>query len=414
MIRGLLFVILLVTPLHITSAGDWTAWRGPQGNGISNEKNVPLTWSDTENVKWKAPLPGPGNSTPVVLGERVFVSCPKDDGRQRGLLCFHRADGRLLWEQYVPFEKKEVTHGTNPQCSSSPITDGERVYVWHGSAGLHVYDLEGKLLWSKDLGEFQHIWGTASSPVLHKNLVILNCGPGLSAFLIAFDKQSGELAWRKEVPDMASEKIEEYRGSWSTPLLHTSNGKTIMLVSLPLKLYALDPDTGDEIWSCGGLSKLLYTSPLATDEVAVAMSGYGGPAIAVKMGGKGDVTDTHRLWRHERNPQRVGSGVIVGEHIYIYNEPGIAWCLDLKTGEKKWEQRLGGAAWSSMVHVDGRLYVITMDSKTYVLEPNPAECKILAENSLARDTTRGSLAFSNGQIFIHTYKNLYCIENAKK
>lgn len=408
------FFFCVFSAVQSVSAGEWPAWRGPNGNGVANEKNVPLKWSSKENVKWKTPLPGPGNSTPIVWGERVFVSCAKDEGLARGLLCFRRTDGQLLWEQYVPFEKKEVTHGTNPQCSSSPTTDGERVYVWHGSAGLFAYDLEGKLVWSKDLGEFPHFWGNASSPVLYKNLLILNAGPGLSAFLVAVDKKTGNDAWRREFPDMKSEKIDEYRGSWSTPLLHTSGSKTVLLVSLPLTFYALDPEKGDEIWTCRGLSKLIYTSPLANDEVAVAMSGFHGPALALKMGGMGDVTDSHRLWLHDKqNPQRVGSGVIVGDHIFIYNEAGIAWCLDLKSGEKKWEQRVGGSSWSSMCHVDGRLYVVAQDGKTFVLEPNPNECKVLAENALAGETTRGSLAFSNGQIFIRSHKHLYCIENAK-
>jgi outer membrane protein assembly factor BamB len=253
------------------------------------------------------------------------------------------------------------------------------------------------------------VWGYGSSPLIHENLVILNFGPGLNTFIVALDKKSGDEVWRQEYPAMKSAELGEFHGSWSTPVVHKFGERTLLLLSLPEKLRAVDPKTGADVWTCDGPSKLVYTSPLVAGDVVIAMCGYGGPAIAVKGTGTGDQTE-NRLWIHPRNPQRVGSGVIVGDYLYILNEPGNAWCLDPKTGDRKWEQRLGmGNSWSSMTYVDGRIYILNTAGTTIVLDPSPDECKVIAENKLG-ELTRGSHAFSNGQIFIRTYEHLYCIE----
>jgi outer membrane protein assembly factor BamB len=393
--------------------GDWPQWRGPSGSGQSDEPLAALTWSPSENIKWKVALDGPGNSSPIVIGNRVFITHAPADSNLRGIRCYDRRAGELLWKHEVPYEERETTHDTNPYCSGSPVTDGERVVAWYGSAGLLCYDLDGKVLWRSDLGKVDHIWGYGSSPIIHENLVILNFGPGTNAFVVALDKHSGREAWRREFPGQVSKKREEYRGSWSTPVIDRTGGRDVLLLSLPEKLWAVDPKTGNDIWSCGGLGALSYTSPLIAGDIVIAMSGYGGPAIAVKSDGRGDVTETHRPWRHEqpKPPQRVGSGIIVNHSLFILNEPGSAWCLDPATGEKKWEQpRLSAKrSWSSMVHAAGRLYISNEEGTTFVLEPNTADCRVLAENKLG-ELTRASPAFSNGQIFIRTYKNLYCIE----
>ncbi len=390
---------LVVTAAAPASAGDWLQWRGPLGTGISDEKNVPTTWTATENVKWKVPLD---------VGQRVFITHSPAKTKLRGLRAFERATGELAWKHEVEYADNEPSHGTNPFCSASPASDGQRIVAWYGSAGLFCYDLEGKVLWQKDLGKVEHIWGYGSSPVFAGELVILQYGPGLNTFVAAFDKTSGDEVWRKEYPLQKSATAEEYRGSWSTPVLYQSGGRTLMLLSLPEKFRAVDPASGEEVWTCDGPSKLVYTSPLVAGEILITMCGYGGPALAVKPAGTGDQT-ANRLWLHPRNPQRVGSGVVVGGHIYIRNEKG-AWCLDAKTGERKWQDELGGGeSWSSMSYVDGRLYTINTAGTTFVLEPTPESCKVIAENKLG-ETTRGSHAFSNGQIFVRTYQNLYCIE----
>lgn len=394
-------------------ADDWLQWRGPQGTGLTNIEAAPLEWSKEKNIKWRIELDGQGNSSPIVVGQRVFITHAPKGNKLRGLRCYDRNSGEELWKHEIEYTEKELTHNTNPYCASSPTSDGERVMAWYGSPGLYCYDLEGKVLWQKDLGKVEHIWGFASSPVFHENLVILNYGPGLNSFVAAFDKQSGDEIWRKTYPLQQSEKAEDYRGSWSTPVFYQERDRTLMLLSLPERLWAVDPKTGEEVWWCEGPSKLFYTSPLVGDGLVVAMCGFGGPAIAVKTGGQGDVTETHRLWIHPKNPQRVGSGVIVDQHLFILNEPGIAWCLDPVTGDKLWEERIDGASsWSSMAHVAGRLYISSMSGTTFVLEPNAEGLKILAENKLG-EMTRASPAYSDGQIFIRTYEALYCVEEAK-
>jgi outer membrane protein assembly factor BamB len=402
---------LLALFIYPAEAADWPQWRGPKGTGQSDEQKAPLTWSSTENVKWKVALDGAGNSSPIVVGQKVFITHAPANSPLRGIQCYDRDSGSLVWKHQTEYGgEPEGKFQNNPYCSASPVTDGERVVAWYGSAGLFCYDIDGKLLWQKDLGKVEHIWEFGSSPLIHENLVYLNFGPGLNTFVAAFDKRTGDEVWRKTFPGQSADKREEYRGSWSTPVIFQDAGRSVLVLSLPERLYAVDPRTGEEIWSCGGLDKLVYTSPLFAGEIVIAMCGYGGAAMAVKGGGQGDVTSTHRLWHHtQKNPQRVGSGVVVGDYIYILNEPGIAWCLEAKTGEKKWEQRISPNTWSSMVHAAGRLYVCNKQGTTYVLEATPEECKVLAENKLG-ESLDASPAFSNGQIFIRTHKSLHCIE----
>ena len=410
-LAGCCFALLVATSLSAPArASDWLAWRGPLGTGISDEKNVPTTWSATENVKWKVPLDGQGNSTPIVVGKLVLITHSPAKSKLRGLRAYDRVTGDLAWKHEVEYAEPEPTHGTNPFCSASPVSDGERVIAWYGSAGLYCYDLAGNVQWQKDLGKVEHIWGYGTSPVIHENLVILSYGPGLNAFVVALDKRSGDEVWRKEYAGQKSEKPEDYRGAWSTPVLHKSGDRTLLLLSLPEKLRAVDPANGEEVWTCDGLSKLVYTSPLVAGDIVITMCGYGGPALAVKPSGTGDQT-ANRLWLHPRNPQRVGSGVVVDDYIYIRNEAG-CWCLDAKTGERKWEHALGGGqSWSSMTYADGRIYSVNTAGTTFVIEPTPDECKIVAQNKLG-ETTRASVVVSDGQVFLRTYENLYCIETA--
>jgi outer membrane protein assembly factor BamB len=417
MSRTLTCLALFLLASHSALAGDWLAWRGPLGTGISDEKNVPLKWSKEENVKWNVKLDGPGNSTPIVVGNKVFLTHPpKANPKIRSLICFDRQTGSELWRHEVEYAEQEKTHGTNPLASSSPVSDGENVYVFYGPAGLYALDLDGKVLWKRDdLDKTDHEWGIGSSPVLYGDLLLLNVGPGTKAHVLALNKNDGKEVWRRDFPGMKSKDEKEYRGSWSTPVLHTEpNGRTTVLLSLPETLWAVDPKTGEDVWSCQGLKGLVYTSPLCSGEIAVAMGGFGGPALAARAG-EGDVTEKNRLWHRPSNPQRIGSGVIVGEHIYMVNENGAMWCLELESGKQLWEGRLdksGGQTWGSLSYVDGRLYILGLSGMTYVMEANPSKLTILAENDLG-ERTRSSLAFSDGQVFVRTHESLWCIEEKK-
>jgi outer membrane protein assembly factor BamB len=398
----------------VARADNWPGWRGPTGQGTSAEKNLPTKWSATENVKWKVPLPDAGNSSPVVWGDKVFVTQATDKGKKRSLLCFARKDGNKLWEQTVEYDGDEPKHETNTYCAATPATDGERVVVSHGSAGVYCYDLAGKELWHRDLGPCLHIWGNASSPVLYKNLVILNFGPNEKTFLVALNKANGQDVWRVDEP---GKPAKEYYGSWSTPVIADTGGRTELVMSWAGAIKSYNPDSGELLWSCRGLEKdkandrLTYTSPLVGNGVVVGMAGFGGAAIGVRTGGTGDVTETHRLWRTPSNPQRIGSGVIIGDHVFVVNEPGVA-CLELKTGKQVWKEDVQGGVWSSIVHADGKLYVVSQQGETLVFAPNPKEFEQIARNKLS-ETTRASIAVSDGELYVRTYKHLWCIAEKK-
>jgi outer membrane protein assembly factor BamB len=405
-------VLAVLVGSAMVTAADWPAWRGPDGQGRSAEKNLPLTWSDTENVRWKVPLPAGGNSTPIIWGDRVFLTQASKDGSVRSLMCLARADGKLLWQKDVEYAEKETTHKTNPYCSASPVTDGERVVVSHGSAGMYCYDFTGRELWKVDVGKLEHIWGNAASPIIHGELAILWCGPGERQFLLAVDRKTGKEVWRHEEAGglFGTGGSKEWVGSWSTPLVVKIGEQDQLLLSMPFKLKSFDPTTGKEIWSSGGLGKLVYTSPLFADGLAVSLGGPSGQ-VAVKVGGTGDVTKESFSFKRG-SAWRVGSGVIVGDHVYHVEGNGTPRCWELKTGKDVWEveTRPGtGGCWGSTVYGDGRVYVTNQNGDTLVFAADP-KYQLLATNRLGKgEHTNSSIAIAHGDLFIRTYKHLWCI-----
>ncbi len=406
-------------------AADWPAWRGADGSGISQEKNLPVKWGRSENVRWKVDLPEPGNSTPIVVAGKVFLT--QAVGEQRTLMCLDRRDGKLLWQKGVTTSEREPTHNTNPYCSPSPVSDGERVIAFFASDGLFCYDLNGKELWRRtDLGKQIHIWGAGTSPAIHGDLCHLNFGPGETTYLLAVNKRTGETVWRHDEetgygkPPTADVRgggkgggNATYIGSWSTPILAKLDGKDQLLLSWPRRLAAYDPASGKELWTCEGLNPLVYTSPLVSpDGIIVAMGGFGGQALAVKPSGSGDIT-RRRLWHDPKTKQRIGSGVIHNGHIYIHNDPGVAECFELKSGKLVWEQRLPatvatGQNWSSVMLADGLCYTITQGGDCFVFKASP-KFEVVAVNPLG-ERSNSSIVPSDGELFIRTHKALRCIK----
>jgi outer membrane protein assembly factor BamB len=409
MSRFLAVAALVLSLSAVVGAADWPGWRGPDGQGHCGETGLPVKWSGSDNVKWKTPLPDEGNSTPIIWGERIYLTQAVDKGAKRMLWCLDRKTGEKLWEQGVTHAEKESTHNTNPYCSASPVTDGQCLVVSYGSAGMVCYDMDGKEQWKKELGKLEHQWGNASSPLLYKDLAILWCGPGDRQFLLAVDKKTGKEVWKHEEAGGAA---KAFIGSWSTPIIARVNDHDELILGVPEKLKGFDPTSGKELWFCAGLSKLVYTSPLYADGIAVQMCGYGGPALGVKLGGSGDITKD-RLWLHPRNTQRVGSGVIVGEHVYILEENGQPHCYELKTGNEVWKasERQTATTWSSMVAADGKLYVASHSGDTVVLKAEP-KLERLAKNSVG-ERVLSSVAVANGELFIRSYKHLWCITEKK-
>lgn len=411
-----LFAAVCLFAAAAAQAGDWPSFRGPNGNGIAAEKNVPTKWGSKNNVAWRVELPGPGNSSPIVSAGRVFVACAADEGKKRNLYCYDRKDGKQLWVKTVEVSNVRETHQTNPYSGSTPVANGKRVVVWHGSAGLYCYDFDGKELWSKGLGNVGHMWGYGSSPVIDGNTVFLNFGPGAETFLTAIDLTNGKQLWKKAEPGGADQQLEgRYIGTWSTPVIANVGGRKQLICMMHTRVVAYSPTTGDIIWYCDGIrgnnGDLAYTSPLISGDIGVAFGGYKGPAMAFRLGGSGNVTENQRLWwNDEGQPQRIGSGVIIGNYIFMVNAgPGTAECIELETGKQVWQKRLsGGNCWGSLCAVDGRLYVTGQNGTTTVFLPNAEKFELVAENRL-NEPSNSTSAFSNGQIFLRTHKSLYCV-----
>lgn len=398
-------------------AGDWPAFRGPAGLGVTSDTGFPTSWSQDANIRWKVALPNRGNESPVVAAGLVFVTSATDDGSERRLHCFDRTDGTEKWTRAVSFKAGEKTHQTNPFGAATPAVSENKVVVWHGSAGLYCYDLSGEQLWAAQPGTVTHIWGYGSSPVIHDGKVLLNFGPGVGQALMAFDLETGDEIWKHEESGGSDDRGGRMVGSWSTPVIAEVDGHDQIICSLPARVVSLNPKDGSVIWWCDGLvgrnGNLVYTSPLIGDGIGVAMGGYTGPAIGFRLDGEGDVTDTHRLWRDDsKQPQRISSGVIVGNHIFMANAgPGIIQCLDLKTGKELWKDRGPGANhWGQMCYADGRLYVTNQKGQTLVLAPNPEKYDQLAVNQLP-GSSNSTPALSDGEIFLRSSTHLYCVSS---
>jgi outer membrane protein assembly factor BamB len=402
-------------------AGNWPAFQGPKGSGLTPETRLPVRWSGTENVRWKVPLPDRGNSSPIVWGDRVFITQAIEKENRRTVMSLNRADGKVLWQSGTTYSDEDPTHQANPYCSASPVTDGERVIAWFGSAGVYCYDLNGKELWRCDLGKQSHEWGYAASPIIHGDLCFLNFGPGERTFLIALDKTTGKTIWKVDVPQVQpKERTDGFAGqtrgvigSWSTPIVIDAHGPEELIMSFPEQVRAFDPKTGKELWACDGLNPLIYSSPVYGDGVVVAMGGFQGTLVAVKPGGNGNVTATHRLWKRERNKNQLGTGVIHDGYFYVLDTPGIAECLELNTGKLVWEKRVNGAgpkneSWSSMILAGDKIYVLNQSGDTIILRASP-KFEIIGVNSIGNELTNASLAVSDGELFIRTHQNLWCI-----
>ena len=409
---------LIAAALIATSslpAANWPAWRGPTRDGITEETNLPVEWSTTKNVKWKVALPDRGNSTPVAWGDRLFLTQAVAKENRRELMCLNKKTGSVLWTKGIVCTDAEPSHQTNPYCSASPATDGERVVVSFGSA-VYCYDLSGNEQWHRDdLGKQKHIWGNASSPVLAGDLVFFNFGPGDPTVLYCFDKKTGKTLWQHKEPGGNSGEGggKNWLGAWSDPLPRKIGTRAELIVTYPGRVCAFDPVNGREIWTCSGLTPLVYNSPLESDGVVVAMCGYGGAAVAVRADGMGDVTSTKQLWRVPKVSQRIGGGVLYQGHHFILADPGTAECRSLKDGSLVWSERCKGPGptgqnWSSLVRSGDKLYAVNQGGDAFVFKANPAKFELLATNSLGEKVI-GSIAVSDGLLFIRGYEHLWCI-----
>lgn len=415
-ISHLVFVLTLSLILTTNlQAGDWPTFRGPEGNGISTDKNFPAEWGPDKNVKWRVKLPHPANGSPVVSDGRVYLTYSSKDGSERTLACYDRTNGDEIWAKTVKAPAEEKTHQTNPYSGSTPAVQGDRIVVWHGSGGLFCYDTTGKKLWENQLGKVTHMWGYGSSPVIHDGRVFLNFGPGATTFMVGVDLANGETIWKQdEAGGNDTQDGNRYIGSWSTPVIADVDGESQVVCVMPTRVVSYRPENGEIIWTVSGVSSprgdLCYTSPVIKGKLAIIMAGYKGPSFAFEMGGKGDITDEKVIWREEeKQPQRIGCGIIQGDYIYMANDgPSTAQCININTGESVWETRFGAGHWASTVYADGKVYSTNQNGTTNVYEATPEEFKLISKNEL-NETCNSTPALSDGDIFIQTYEALYCI-----
>ena len=394
---------------------DWPGFRGPGGLGVSAEKGLPLTWSPTESIVWKTKLPGAGTSSPAILGDRIFLTCytgfavPGEEGGspdrlERRVLCLGRKDGKILWnikiESRLPDQEKiREEHG---YASSTPAADAGRVYVFFGKSGVFALDHAGKQLWHADVGSGLSGWGTAASPVVAGDLLVVNASVE-SESLVALERESGKEVWR-------AGGIKE---SWNTPILvRAPGGRAELVVAIAGKILGFDPKSGERLWTCDtDIGWYMVPGLVADDGVIYCVGGRSGGALAVRAGGKGDVTATHRLWTGKKG-SNVTSPVFGDGHLYWMHENlGIAYCAEGKTGRIIWESRVEGCGqvYASPVLVEGRIYFLARDGRTHVIAAKP-EYERLAVNEIGeRGTFNAGLVVAGGRFYLRSNRFLYCI-----
>lgn len=403
---------------------EWPTWRGPKLDGTSVESKFPISWDKEKNVAWKVALPGPGNSSPIVVREQVIITQAESDGKQRSVVSYSTVDGKQLWKYTLDVVEPEPTHPTNPHCAGSPASDGKHVVAILGAAGVVCCDLEGKLLWKKELGTPEHLFGQGPSPIIWEDVCILNYGPGKEQFFMGLSMKDGSELWRIDIPQSTApnpfdqpggpqlppgSKLRDPFGTWATPIVRELKDQpTEVLLSLPDKLIAVSPRDGKLIWECAGNGAQVLPSPVH-DGTHIAC--LGGTAFVVKPNGNGDQLP-NRLWFEENDRQRIGTGVIYNDKIYVSTMQGILECLNLQNGERLWHRRMskagpGGGTWSSIVRAGTKIYAIDQAGATHVygLEPEFLE---ISNNELG-ESTNATPAFANGRVYIRTEAHLWCI-----
>jgi outer membrane protein assembly factor BamB len=415
--RRFAWLLLLALGAGSARGADWSQFRGPEGQGTSPAKDLPLEWSSKKNVVWRTKLPGPGTSSPVTAGSRVFLTCytgyaedAKQPGKQqdlrRHLLCLDRKGGRVLWakefEPLLPEHEYKGEGSYHGYAASTPATDSERLYVFFGKSGVYCFDLDGKELWHVAVGKNTSGWGSAASPLLYKGLVIVNASVESGA-LVALDRKTGHEVWR--AGGIAS--------AWNTPVVvKPPSGESELVVSVENWLIGLSPDTGKELWRADGVHRYVVPSVVAHDGIVYAIGG-GHTSLAVKAGGRGDVTKTHVVWRQNKG-SNVPSPIYHEGHLYwVSDGGGVVHCQEAQTGKSVYEKRLEPGAdtvWASPLLADGKLYIVSQHKGTYVVAAGP-EYKLLAHNVFADDDSRtnASPAVSEGQILLRSDKYLYCL-----
>ena len=411
--------VLFVSAINASLAGDWSGFRGPNSSGIGEGEKLPLKWSNKENLQWKTKLPGPGSSSPITVGDKVFVTCysgygqsrndpGSQDNLKRHLVCIDQNSGKILWDKSVKSVAREssiLSFGLSEHgyASSTPVSDGENVYVFFGKTGVLAFDLNGKQLWETSVGtgSASRSFGTAASPLLYKNMVIINAAEE-SESLIALNKKTGAEVWKVDGSALA--------GSLSTPIIvETKQGNQELVINAPYEVWGMNPDTGKLKWYAETKVDTNSCPSLVTkDGIVYVIGGRSGGRAAIRLGGKGDVTKSNVLWS-TNGGSYVSSPVLYKGNLYWINDRGVAYCVDAKTGKEVAKKRLGGQFYASLVLIKDKLYAVSRFSGTYVLEATPTLTQV-AHNELSDESDfSASPAVSDGQLILRSNKYLYCV-----
>ncbi|MFL3666612.1 MAG: PQQ-binding-like beta-propeller repeat protein [Verrucomicrobiota bacterium] len=406
-------------------AENWPGWRGPSGDGVSAGKGIPTKWSSTENIAWKIAIPGEGHSSPIVWGDKVFLTSSLTEKNKRILLCLDRLSGQTVWQRDVVQSPPETIHRLNSRASGTPATDGKQVYVTFmraegdeviapnvgserlitpGKIIVAAYDLDGNEKWKTNVGDFLSAHGFNTCPVLFEDLVILNGDHDGDAYLVALDRQSGRQRWRT--------RRENKTRSYVTPIIREIDGITQMILSGSLCVASYDPRNGKRHWIVDGPTEQFVASMVYDGKYVFATGGYPERHIlAIRPGGKGNVTETHIAWRTTRGAAYVPSPIISGRYLLMVADSGIASCFEARTGKRHWMERLPGGHSPSPVSADGLVYFVSDQGVTTIVRPSETFA-VIAKNELGEPVS-ASPAISQGQIFLRTHQHLYCIGSKK-
>ena len=382
----------------------WPRWRGPSGQGLVAGTGYPDSWSATQNVKWKIPVPGAGNSSPIVWRDRIFLTTAYDGGRRLSVLAYRRSDGARLWETFAPDGRTGYgNHYKNGHASATPATDGQRVYVSFGPRGLLALDMDGKIAWHRDLGEMEAYHGTAGSPLLYKDRVILYQDRSNNSFVAAFDTRTGKTLWSTR---------RTANVGWGTPIAVRVVGRDEIIVNGQLKVQAYSPDTGEELWSCGGTTYEVIPTPVVGYGMVFCSSGRAGPTLAIRPGGRGDVTRSHVAWTSPRGSPFVPSPILYGEYLYMVNDmQSIVTSFEATSGKVMWQNRLGVARRegfsASPVAFDGKVFFTNDEGETFVLKAG-ATFELLHVNRIGEGTL-ATPALVDGRWYIRTERSLFAV-----
>lgn len=422
MLLAWLFSLSDMSQEHL-QAENWPGWRGPTGDGISRDTTIPLKWSGAgENLHWKVEIPGEGYSSPVVWGDRIFLTTCLLETLERQLICLNQQDGAILWTKTVLTAPLESRHKFNSYSSGTPVTDGERVYVAFlevdgstveatnvgtprpvtpGKIVVVAYDFAGEELWRTSPGSFVSVHGFCSCPVLHNGKLIINGDHDGDSYLAALDAATGVLVWK--VP--RSHRTRSY----VTPLIREIDGQTQLVMSGSQYVTGYNPDTGEELWRIEGPTEQFVASMVYDGSRFFLTAGY--PTyhvMAIDPTGKGNVTDSHVVWHETTAKCYVPSPVVVGKYLFVADDHGIGNCFDAETGERLWRARFGRHFSTSLVAVGGLVYFLDDDGKTTIIEPAADEARIVAVNELGEEC-RASPAIADGRLYLRGLKHLYCI-----